>query len=56
LRLRPEFAQARLDLASVLMAAGERAQAIEHLREVARGRDASAARIAAAALRGIGEQ
>ena len=56
LRLRPEFAQARLYLASVLMAAGERAQAIEHLREVARGRDASAARIAAAALHGLGEQ
>jgi len=56
LRLRPEFAQARLDLASVLIAAGERAKAIEHLREVARGTDPATARIAAAALQGLGEQ
>jgi hypothetical protein len=52
----PDFAQARLDLASVLMASGERSQAIEELREVARGKDPAAARVAADALRRSGEQ
>ncbi len=56
LRLRPDFAQARLDLAAVLMAAGERAKAIEQLREVAKGRDANAARMAAGALQRAGER
>jgi predicted CXXCH cytochrome family protein len=55
LRLRPDFTQARLDLASVLLAAGERSQAIEELREVAKGKEPAAAQIAADALRRLGE-
>lgn len=50
IRLRPDFGQARLDMASVLVAQGDIARAAEQLREVARGRDANAARVAAEAL------
>jgi tetratricopeptide (TPR) repeat protein len=55
LRLRPDFAQARLDLASVLVAQGEKQQAVEQLHEVAQGSDPSAARIAGEALQRLGE-
>jgi Flp pilus assembly protein TadD len=50
IQLRPGFARARLDLASVLAAQGEMQQAIEQLREAARGSDPQVARLAAAAL------
>ena len=49
-RLRPDFAQARLDLASVLVAQGEIGPAVEQLREAAKSNDPNAARIAADAL------
>jgi tetratricopeptide (TPR) repeat protein len=55
LRLRPNFAQARLDLASVLVAQGEKQQAVEQLHEVAEGSDPSAARIAGETLQRLGE-
>jgi tetratricopeptide (TPR) repeat protein len=56
IRLRPEFAQARLDLASLLVAQGEVQQAVEQLREVAKGADPGSARIASDALRRLGIQ
>ncbi len=56
LRLRPEFAQARLDLASLLMLQGDVRLAAEQLREVVRGNDQQAARIAAEALQRIGDR
>jgi tetratricopeptide (TPR) repeat protein len=55
IRLRPEFAQARLDLASLLVAQGEVRQAAEQLRKVASGKDAGAARVAADLLQRLGE-
>ena len=54
-RLRPDFMQARLDLASVLVAENEVQQAVEQLREVVKGRDPQSARIAAEALQRLGE-
>ena len=55
IRLRPDFAQARLDLASVFAAQGEMPQAVDQLRQVANGSDPAAARIAAGALQRLGE-
>jgi len=54
-RLKPDFAQARLDLASILISGGERAQAVEQLREVAKGKDPVAAQLANATLQRLGE-
>jgi tetratricopeptide (TPR) repeat protein len=54
-RLRPDFAQARLELASILVAQSEIPQAVEQLREVVKGRDQEAARVAALALQRLGE-
>lgn len=55
LRLRPDFARARLDLASVLVAQGDVRQAVEQLREVAKGSDPDAAQLATTALQRLGE-
>jgi len=54
-RLRPDFAQARLDLASVLAAQGKMQDAVEQLREVAKSKDAQAAGRAVEALKRIGQ-
>ena len=53
-RLRPDFMQARLDLASILIAQNERSQAVEQLREVLNGKDPQSARVAAEALQQLG--
>jgi tetratricopeptide (TPR) repeat protein len=55
-RLRPDFARARLDLASALAAQGDMGAAIEQLREVAKGSDPEAARLAAEALHRLGQR
>ena len=55
-RLRPEFARARLDLASVLAAQGDKQGAVEQLRAAAKGSDPEAARLAAGALTRLGER
>ena len=55
-RLRPEAARTRLDLASVLVAQGNTTEAIEHLRVAAKSDDAEAARTAAAALQRLGQR
>ncbi|HXB71558.1 MAG TPA: tetratricopeptide repeat protein, partial [Candidatus Acidoferrales bacterium] len=55
-RLRPGFAQARLDLASVFVAQGDTGQAVQQLREAARSGDPDVARLAAAALQRLGER
>jgi tetratricopeptide (TPR) repeat protein len=54
LRLRPDFDRAHLDLAGVLAAQGDMPGALQHLREAAKGRDASVAQQAAAALQRLG--
>jgi Tfp pilus assembly protein PilF len=56
IELRPDFGQAHLDLARVLNAQGDRAGAVQHLREAAKDRDAGVAQQAAQALRQIGAQ
>jgi Flp pilus assembly protein TadD len=55
-RLRPDFARARLDLASVLVAQGDTGQAVQQLREAAKSSDPEVARLAAAALQRLGER
>jgi tetratricopeptide (TPR) repeat protein len=55
-RLRPDFARVRLDLASVLAAQGEMEQAVEQLREASKSSDPEAARLAAAALQRLGRR
>jgi FimV-like protein len=55
-RLRPSFAQARLDLAAVFVAQGDTGQAILQLREAAKSGDPEVARLAAAALQRLGER
>jgi tetratricopeptide (TPR) repeat protein len=54
-RLRPDFARVRLDLASVLAAQGDIQRAAEQLREAAKSSDPEVATLAAAALKRIGE-
>jgi tetratricopeptide (TPR) repeat protein len=54
-RLRPDFARVRLDLASVLAAQGDMPGAVRELREAAKSSDPEVARLAAAALQRIGE-
>jgi tetratricopeptide (TPR) repeat protein len=56
LRLRPDFARLRLDLASTLASAGEMEQAVEVLREAARSGDTEVARLAAEALDRLGRR
>ena len=55
-RLRPEFARARLDLASVLAAQGDMKGAVQQLREASKGNDPEVARLAAGALQRLGER
>jgi len=55
-RLRPALARTRLDLASVLAAQGKMPEAVEQLRAVAKSDDAEAARLAADALRRLGQR
>jgi len=55
-RLRPDFARARLDLASVLVANGDLPGAVQQLREAAKGSDPEVARLAAGALQRLGER
>ncbi len=55
-RLRPDFARARLDLASVLLAQGEIPETVRQLREAAKGSDPEVARLAAGALQRLGER
>ena len=54
--LRPELARTRLDLASVLAAQGKMPEAVEQLRMVVKSDDAEAARLAADALRRLGQR
>jgi predicted CXXCH cytochrome family protein len=56
LRLRPDFARVRLDLASTLASAGEMEQAVEVLREAARSSDPEVAKLAADALGRLGRR
>jgi len=56
LRLRPDFGRIRLDLASVLAAQGDMRQAVQHLREAAKSGDPEVARLAAEALKRLGER
>jgi predicted Zn-dependent protease len=56
LRLRPDFARARLDLASVLVAQHDTAGAVQQLREAAKSSDPEMARLAAGALQRLGER
>jgi len=55
-RLRPALARTRLDLAAVLAAQGKMPEAVEQLRAVAKSDDAEAARLAADALRRLGQR
>jgi len=55
-RLRPDFAWARLDLASILVAQGDRRGALQQLREAAKSSDPEVARLAAGALQWLGER
>ena len=55
IRLRPDFGRVRLDLASVLAAQGDMPGAVRELREAAKGSDPEVARLAAEALKRIGE-
>jgi predicted CXXCH cytochrome family protein len=55
-RLRPDFARARLDLASVLAAQGDMKGAVQQLREASKGTDQEVARLAAGALQRLGER
>jgi len=54
--LRPDFARARLDLASVLAAQGNMEQAVEQLREASKSNDPETARLAVDALRRLGRR
>jgi len=54
LRLNPGFALAHLDAARVLAGKGERAAAIEHLRQAANSDDPNIRRQAAAGLQQLG--
>jgi predicted CXXCH cytochrome family protein len=56
LRLRPDFARVRLDLASTLASAGEMEQAVEVLREAAKSGDPEVARLAVGALDRLGRR
>jgi cytochrome c-type biogenesis protein CcmH/NrfG len=56
IRLRPDFARARLDLASVLVEQGDTRGAVQQLREAAKSSDPEVARLAAAALQRLGER
>jgi predicted CXXCH cytochrome family protein len=55
-RLRPDFARVRLDLASVFVAQGDRGRAVQQLREAAKSGDPEVARLAAGALQRLGER
>ena len=55
-RLRPDFARARLDLANVLAAQHDIPGAVQQLREAAKSPDAEVARLAAGALQRLGER
>jgi cytochrome c-type biogenesis protein CcmH/NrfG len=55
IRLRPDFARPLLDLASVYAAQGDMQRAVQQLREAARSRAPEVARLAAEALRRLGE-
>jgi tetratricopeptide (TPR) repeat protein len=54
LRLRPDFARVRLDLASTLASAGEMEQSVEVLREAAKSGDPEVARLPLGALDRLG--
>jgi tetratricopeptide (TPR) repeat protein len=54
-RLRPDFARVRLDLASVFAAQGDMQRAAEQLREAAKSSDPEVARLAAGALQKISQ-
>ena len=54
--LRPDLARAQFHLGTVLAAQGDRAAAAAHLRQAAKGNDASVARQAEQALRDLGMQ
>jgi predicted CXXCH cytochrome family protein len=54
LRLRPDFARIRLDLASVLANEGHMEQAVEQLREASKSSDPETARLAEEALQRLG--
>jgi tetratricopeptide (TPR) repeat protein len=54
-RLRPDFARVRLDLASVFAAQGDMPRAAEQLREATKSSDPEVSRLAAGALKRIGE-
>ena len=56
IRIKPEFGRAHLDLARVLIAQGDTANAVQQLREAARGPDPQAAQAARKALQSIGQQ
>jgi Flp pilus assembly protein TadD len=56
LRLRPDFARVRLDLASTLASAGDMEQAVQVLREAARSSDPEVAKLAADALDRLGRR
>jgi predicted Zn-dependent protease len=56
IRLRPGFARARLDLASVLAEQGDMQEAVQQLREAAKSSDSEVARLAAGALQRLGER
>jgi predicted Zn-dependent protease len=56
LRLRPDFARVRLDLASTLASAGEMEQAVEVLREATKSEDPEVARLAQGALDRLGRR
>ena len=55
-RERPDFARARLDLASVLVAQGDVPGAVQQLREASKSRNAEVAQLAAAALQRLGQR
>jgi tetratricopeptide (TPR) repeat protein len=55
-RLRPDFARVRLDLASVLAAQGEMEQAVEQLREASKSNDPETSRLAVEALQRLGRR
>jgi tetratricopeptide (TPR) repeat protein len=55
-RLRPQLARTRLDLASVLAAQGKMPEAIKQLQTVAKSGDAEAAKLAADALLRLGQR
>ncbi len=54
-RIKPDFAQAQLDLARALAATGDMPGAIEHLKKAAAGTDPQVAQFAAQALKRLGQ-